>query len=87
VEKGAVLARLDDTEARLAVERAELNEQSARRESERGKQLGGQGFLSTKQLDDLDLACAALQWNWSSAATTSPRCASWRRSPAGSPAA
>jgi len=55
VEKGAILARLEDTEARLAVERAELASQVAQRESERGRQLSQQGFLSTKELDDLDL--------------------------------
>jgi len=55
VEKGAVLARLDDTSARLAVERADLDAQSARREAERGRQLSQQGFLSPKELDDLDL--------------------------------
>ena len=55
VDKGATLARLDDTEARLAVERADLSVQTVRRESERGRQLGQQGFMSTKELDDLDL--------------------------------
>jgi membrane fusion protein, multidrug efflux system len=55
VERGATLARLDDTNARLASERAELAAQGARRDAERGKQLGQQGFLSTKDTDDLDL--------------------------------
>jgi membrane fusion protein (multidrug efflux system) len=55
VERGATLARLDDTNARLALERAELAAQGAKRDSERGRQLGQQGFLSTKELDDLDL--------------------------------
>ncbi|MGH7729996.1 MAG: efflux RND transporter periplasmic adaptor subunit [Candidatus Eiseniibacteriota bacterium] len=55
VEKGAPLARLDDTEARLALERADLAAKGARRDAERGQQLGQQGFLSTKDLDDLDL--------------------------------
>jgi membrane fusion protein (multidrug efflux system) len=55
VGQGAVLARLDDTEARLAVERAELNAETARREAERGEQLHKQGFLSEKELDDLRL--------------------------------
>jgi len=55
VERGATLARLDDTNARLALERAELGAQTAKRESERGRQLGQQGFLSAKELDDLDL--------------------------------
>jgi len=55
VEKGAVLARLDDTEARLAVERAEVTAQMAQREADRGKQMRAQGYLSDKEMDDLDL--------------------------------
>jgi len=55
VKKGAVLAQLDDTEARLAVERAEVALKSAERESERGRQLSGQGFMSGKDIDDLEL--------------------------------
>jgi RND family efflux transporter MFP subunit len=55
VEKGATLARLDETEARLAVDRADLAAQTARREAERGRQLSQQGFMSPKELDDLDL--------------------------------
>jgi membrane fusion protein (multidrug efflux system) len=55
VEKGATLARLDDTNARLALQRAELGAQVARRDAERGRQLGQQGFLSTKETDDLDM--------------------------------
>ena len=55
VERGATLAHLDDTDARLALERADLAAQGARRDAERGRQLGEQGFLSTKDLDDLDL--------------------------------
>ncbi len=52
---GEVLARLDDTEARLAVQRAEVAAEMAQREAERGKQLNQQGFLSAKELDDLKL--------------------------------
>ena len=55
VRKGQVLAKLDDTEARLAVERAEVGLKSVEREAERGRQLRGQGFISEKDLDDLDL--------------------------------
>ncbi len=55
VERGAVLARLDDTNARLASERADLAAQAAKRDAERGRQLGQQGYLSTKDTDDLDL--------------------------------
>lgn len=55
VQAGAVLARLDDTEARLAVERDEVGAKMAEREAERGNQLHEQGFLSAKELDDLEL--------------------------------
>lgn len=55
VEKGAVLARLDDTEARLAVDRAEVTAQMAKREAERGVQMREKGYLSDKEWDDLDL--------------------------------
>jgi membrane fusion protein (multidrug efflux system) len=55
IARGATLARLEPTDARLAVERAELALKGAKRDSERGHQLGGQGFMSTKELDDLDL--------------------------------
>jgi len=61
VESGAVLARLDDTEARLALERAEVGAQMARRESERGHQLSDRGYLSGKDLDDLDLKLRSAQ--------------------------
>jgi membrane fusion protein (multidrug efflux system) len=55
VEKGATLARLDDHEAKLAVQRTELATEIAKRELERGQQLNGQGYLSAKELDDLEL--------------------------------
>ncbi len=55
VEKGAVLARLDDTEARLAVDRAEIAAQVAKREAERGAQMKDKGYMSDKEMDDLDL--------------------------------
>jgi membrane fusion protein (multidrug efflux system) len=55
VEKGATLARLDDTNARLALQRAELNLRAAKHDADRGQQLGMQGFLSTKDTDDLDM--------------------------------
>jgi membrane fusion protein (multidrug efflux system) len=55
VEKGAVLARLDDTNARLALQRAELAAQGAVRDADRGRQLGQQGYMSTKDFDDLDM--------------------------------
>jgi RND family efflux transporter MFP subunit len=54
-EKGQALARLDDTEALLAFQRAEVAAEIAKRESERGKQLQTQGFLSGKEWDDLEL--------------------------------
>jgi membrane fusion protein (multidrug efflux system) len=55
VSRGGTLARLDDTSARLAVERAEVEAQLAKREIERGRQLREKGFLSDKELDDLEL--------------------------------
>lgn len=54
VRKGAVLARIDDTAARLAVERAEVAAHLAEREAERGRQLSERGFLSGKETDDLE---------------------------------
>jgi len=55
VREGELLAQLDDTEARLAVERAEVSLKIAEREAERGRQLREQGYLSDKELDDLEL--------------------------------
>jgi membrane fusion protein, multidrug efflux system len=55
VRKGEVLAQLDDTEARLAVERAEVALKGAGREADRGRQLRQQGFMSEKDIDDLEL--------------------------------
>jgi membrane fusion protein (multidrug efflux system) len=55
VRQGETLARLDDTEARLVVERCEVALKSAEREAERGRQLREQGFLSEKETDDLEL--------------------------------
>lgn len=55
VEQGGVLARLDDVEARLRVRRAEVSLEVADRELERARTLEGQGFLSQKELDDLQL--------------------------------
>ncbi len=54
VRKGDLLARIDDTAARLAVERAEIAAHLAERETERGRQLREQGFLSDKETDDLE---------------------------------
>jgi membrane fusion protein (multidrug efflux system) len=55
VNRGTVLARLDDREARLAVQRTELAAEVAKREVERGRQLHEQGYLSPKELDDLEV--------------------------------
>jgi RND family efflux transporter MFP subunit len=55
VAAGAALARLDDVEARLAVERAEVAAEMARRDAERARQLHGQGYLSDRESDDLEL--------------------------------
>jgi membrane fusion protein (multidrug efflux system) len=56
VRKGDLLARLDDTEQRLNVERTQLAWEVAKRELERGQQLEAQSYLSRKALDDLELA-------------------------------
>lgn len=56
VRTGDVLARLDDTDERLAVERTQLGWEVAKRELDRGKQLEAQSYLSQKELDDLELA-------------------------------
>jgi membrane fusion protein (multidrug efflux system) len=55
VHTGDVLARLDDKEARLAVERAALAFEAAKHEADRADQLKSQGFMSPKEQDDLDL--------------------------------
>src|SRR5438093_712069 len=55
VRRGYVLARLDDRETRLAVQRTELAAEVAKREVERGRQLHEQGYLSPKELDDLEV--------------------------------
>jgi len=56
VSKGDVLAQLDDREAKLAVERTELQAQVAERELERAHQLGEKGYLSPKDVDDLEVS-------------------------------
>src|SRR5206468_6076434 len=55
VARGDVLARLDGRDAALAVQRAMLAADVAGREVERGKQLHEQGYLSLKELDDLEV--------------------------------
>lgn len=61
VAAGAVLARLDDREARLAVEKAELAADVAKREMDRAKELASRGFLSEKEQDDLALRLRTAQ--------------------------
>jgi len=55
VERGAPLAQLDDTEARLAVERAEVALEMARHEEERARKMQSEGYLSSKEWDDIQL--------------------------------
>jgi RND family efflux transporter MFP subunit len=55
VQRGQVLAVLDDTEARLAMERASLAAEIAQRELDRGKQLKTRSLVSDKELDDMEL--------------------------------
>ena len=56
VQQGAVLARLDDTEARVALERAEVSLDVAKREYERGQKLVERNLISEKEMDDFKLA-------------------------------
>ena len=53
VARGQVLARLDDTEARIALSRAQLALDQAEREASRGTQLHERGVQSQSALDDL----------------------------------
>lgn len=55
VSAGAVLARLDDTEARVALERAQVSLEVARREYERGIKLVDGNLISEKEMDDFKL--------------------------------
>jgi membrane fusion protein (multidrug efflux system) len=55
MKAGDLLARLDDKEARLAVDRAELELEVAKRGADRADQLQAQGFMSPKEQDDLVL--------------------------------
>jgi membrane fusion protein (multidrug efflux system) len=55
VAEGVVLAKLDDTDARLAVERAEVALEVARHEEERARKMQGEGYLSAKDWDDVEL--------------------------------
>jgi RND family efflux transporter MFP subunit len=55
VQKGQVLAVLDDTEARLAMERASLAAEVSQRDFDRGKQLKTRSLVSDKELDDIEL--------------------------------
>ena len=55
VKAGDLLARLDDKEASLAVDRASLALEVAKREAARADTLHSQGFMSPKEQDDLVL--------------------------------
>jgi len=55
VRAGDLLARLDDKEASLAVDRASLGLEVAKREAVRADTLHSQGFMSPKDQDDLVL--------------------------------
>jgi RND family efflux transporter MFP subunit len=60
-QAGAPLARLDDREARLAVEKAEVAAEVAKREMDRAQELASRGFLSEKEQDDLALKLRTAQ--------------------------
>lgn len=53
VARGQVLARLDDTEARIALSRARLSLEQAEREATRGRQLHERGVQSQSTMEDL----------------------------------
>jgi RND family efflux transporter MFP subunit len=55
-KQGQVLAKIDDTEAQLALARAQLAAEVADKEAKRGQQLKAQSLISDKALDDLELA-------------------------------
>ena len=55
VKAGDLLARIDDREAKLAVDRAALSLDVALREANRADTLHAQGFMSPKEQDDLVL--------------------------------
>ncbi len=61
VRAGDVLARLEDREAQLKVERAELAFEQTKREAERGTQLAAQGYLSPREREDLELKLRTAQ--------------------------
>ena len=55
VQRGQILARLDDTEARIGLAKAEAALEEASREAERGTSLHDRGLMSERELDDLML--------------------------------
>lgn len=55
VRAGEVLARLDDRDAELAVQRTELAAEAARRDAERGQQMKARDYLSQRELDELEV--------------------------------
>jgi len=55
VSQGQILARIDPTEAKLALDKATISSDVAKRELERGKQLKEKAMISDKELDDLDM--------------------------------
>jgi membrane fusion protein (multidrug efflux system) len=54
VAAGAVLARLDDTEAKIALAREQAAYDEAKRDAERGRALKDRGLSSTSAMDDLE---------------------------------
>jgi len=54
VREGAVLARLDDTEPRIALARSQAAYDQARRDADRGRKLKDQGLSFDQAMDDLE---------------------------------
>lgn len=55
VRPGQLLARIDDTAAKLTFDKAQISQDVAKRDLERGKQLKEKAMISAKELDDLDM--------------------------------
>jgi membrane fusion protein (multidrug efflux system) len=67
VSKGQVLAQLDDTEAKIAYERAKATYEQSQRDAERGKALLEKGVSSSQSMDDLTLKWRTAKQNFAQA--------------------
>ncbi len=67
VAQGQVLARLEDTEAKIAYERTKAAYDQAERDAERGKALLERGVSSSQSMDDLTLKLRTAKTNFAQA--------------------